>query len=297
MEQDLNNTIFRKKQAESLIGLFLLAFCCLLSQPLSAQQLADRTHSSMLGIGSKNQLDTYLSPLEYSGTEIRFVQDNLRATRFMKNRVAFQSLLQINGSYTKSPTDDGKYISGLVDWNVAWLYTWNVAEGLRILAGPQTGLHLGFIYNTRNGNNPAQARLSADIGATGMAVYDFHIKKQAFSLHYQANFPLAGLMFSPQYGQSYYEIFSLGHSDHNVCFTSPFSAVNFDQLLLLDVPTRSVTLRIGYEGCIRQSKVNEIKTHDWSHLFLIGIVKHFALIKNKKKAEDSGQSLKSQLPY
>jgi len=279
--------------------LFLYTFLgllFLLLSPLHAQvtreewdynPLSQRTHSSMLGIGSKNQLDTYLSPNEYTGTEVRFLQENIRPTRLLKQRVSMQSLLQINGSYTKSPTEDGKYMSGLVDWNLALHYSWKVSQKLRLMAGPQFGLHGGFIYNTRNGNNPAQARLSADIGISGIAVYDFRIRQQSFTLHYQADLPLAGLMFSPQYGQSYYEIFSLGHSKHNVCFTSPFAAVTFNQLLLLDVPLGKLIYRIGYEGCIRQSHVNEIKTHDWSHLFIIGIVKHFAAVKGHHKQSDS----------
>lgn len=239
-----------------------------------------RTHCSMLGIGSNNQLDTYLSPLEYTGKELRFVQENIRFVHLFKKSVSLQNLIQVNGCYTKSPTDDGKYMSGMVDWNLAGHLEVFRAKNLFLMVGPQTGLHAGFIYNTRNGNNPAQARLAGDLGISGKATYSFFIKKHHFTLRYQADLPLAGLMFSPEYGQSYYEIFSLGNSGHNVCFTNPFEALTLNQFLTLDVPLGSVTLRLGYESCIRQSHVNEIKTHDWTNLFVIGVAKHFVLVKD-----------------
>ena len=93
--------------------------------------------------------------------------------------------------------------------------------------------------------------------------------------------PFVGLMFSPNYGQSYYEIFSLGHYDHNVCFTWPGNAPCFSQLLSADIPLGAGTLRVAYRCDIRQSHVNSLKSHTWSNLFMIGFVKHFRLVKRR----------------
>ena len=81
-------------------------------------------------------------------------------------------------------------------------------------------LNGGFIYNLRNSNNPAQAKAYGSIDASAMAIYKFKIGNYPLVLRYQANLPLMGLMFSPEYGQSYYEIFSLGHGGKNILFTS-----------------------------------------------------------------------------
>ena len=241
-----------------------------------------RTHSLMLGFGYHNGLDTYLSPLEYTGMELRLLRENRRQTKLMKGRIWVQNLLQTNFAYTKSPTDDGKELSGLVDWNLTWHYQWKVLPHLRLLAGGGPGIHGGFVYNTRNGNNPAQARLNIDLNASGMALYDFNVKNNVWTLRYQADLPFLGMMFSPNYTQSYYEIFSLGNYDHNICVTNPFQALTFNQLLTLDIPLWSGTLRVGYQGIIRQAKVNNLKQHDWSHLFILGYVKEFYLMKKLK---------------
>ena len=261
------------------ILLFLLIPILSFAQENSVNPLSLRSHSTMLGIGSNNQLDTYLAPLEYTGTEVRFIQENIKPTRLLSGRVSMQNIIQANFSYTKSPTKDSKYLSGLLDWSLALHYKWQITPALRIMAGPQLGMHGGGIYNTRNGNNPAQLRLALDINASGLAVYQFQLFKRTIEARYQLDFLLAGMAFSPEYGQSYYEIFSLDQGKHNVCFNSPFSAVTANQMLTLDIPLGTAKLRLGVENVIRQTHVNELKTHDWTWLFLVGYVKQFSLIK------------------
>jgi hypothetical protein len=251
------------------------------SIPLWPRDNSFRTHATMFGIGRLNILDTYLSPQEYTGMQFKLLRENMRMTRLMDSRVSVQNIMQGHFAYTKSPTEDGKQLSGMFDWNLTWHYHWALTPVLHILAGPGLGIHGGFTYNTRNGNNPAQARLATDFNLSGMAIYKIHLWHRIVSLRYQADIPIMGLMFSPNYGQSYYEIFSLGNYDHNVCFTNPFQAFSINQMFSADIPFYGAILRIGYLGSIRQNQVNHLKQHDWSNLFIIGYVKHFYLIKDK----------------
>lgn len=244
------------------------------------------TRSTMFGIGGTNRLETYLSPLEYTGPEMRFMRESIRMTRMWGGRVSTQQFYEGNFSYSKNPTKDSEYLSGDIDWRIGWHYNWTPLPALRLMAGLQTGLSCGFVYNTSNGNNPAQGKLSTNIAASGMAIYRFNWLRRRFSVRYQFDMPLAGLMFSPNYGQSYYEIFSLGHYDRNVCFTWPGNAPCFSQLLTVDVPIGSGTLRLGYRCDIRQSHVNNLKSHTWSNLFMIGFVKHFRLVKQRDNDSD-----------
>lgn len=244
------------------------------------------TRSTMFGIGGTNRLETYLSPLEYTGPEVRFMRESIRMTRMWGGRVSTQQFYEGNFSYSKNPTKDSEYLSGDIDWRIGWHYNWTPLPALRLMAGLQTGLSCGFVYNTSNGNNPAQGKLSTNIAASGMAIYRFNWLRRRFSVRYQFDMPLAGLMFSPNYGQSYYEIFSLGHYDRNVCFTWPGNAPCFSQLLTVDVPIGSGTLRLGYRCDIRQSHVNNLKSHTWSNLFMIGFVKHFRLVKQRNNDSD-----------
>ncbi len=271
-------------KAKSILFALCAAFASLHVAPNAvAQSDANRytMRSNMIGIGGVNRLETYLSPFEYTGTELRFLHESMRLTKKMNGRVSTQQFFEGNFSVSHSPGHDANYLAGDFDWRIAWHYNWKPLQNLRVLAGVQTGASIGAVYNTRNGNNPAQAKLSADIAASAMAIYRFRLLRRTFSARYQFDTPLLGLMFSPAYGQSYYEMFSLGHYDHNICGTWLGNAPTFRNLLTLDAPIGAGILRIGWRCDIRQSHVNHLKSHAWSNVFMIGYVKHFRLVKQK----------------
>ena len=148
---------------------------------------------------------------------------------------------------------------------------------LNIMAGGQADIDLGFLYNTRNGNNPAQARLALNISPSAAAAYRFRLGNVPLKARYEVSAPLFGVMFSPNYGQSYYEIFSRGNYDHNVVPTTIATTPSLRQMLTLDFTLGKTTLRVGYLGDFRQAKVNNLKYHTYSNMFLIGFVRTFKL--------------------
>ena len=252
-----------------------------------------REHTSstawMLGVGRTRQLDTYLSPLEYSGPQFTALRETQRMTHRAHGRLSFQTLMQANFSFTENQPATASDWGGGISYDLGWHYNWFPARGLRLMAGGMAGTEAGVLYNDRNGNNPAQGRLNADVSASVGAAWHFRLRRQSFGLRYQARLPLAGCMFSPQYGQSYYEI-SQGSRDHNAVFTHPANAFSLWQMVTIDVPLRRYTLRAGYLADLRQSHVNHIRVHDYGQAFLIGLVRHFRLL-NKKEREEGGLGL------
>lgn len=254
-----------------------LLFICSLCLALCHATTRSTTHATLFGFGHVSQLDTYLSPLNYSGPQFHLMQESLRMTHLADSAISFQTIWQGNLSYTKNAPGKARYIGGNCRFDATWHYHLQ-AGPVRLLLGPQIGSDIGFLYNTRNGNNPAQAQLSAHLGASAAAIYPFRLWRQPLTVRYQLDLPLLGLMFSPNYGQSYYEIFSLGNTDHNVCLTHPFNAFSSRHLLTVDIPLRGVTLRTGYLCDIRQSHVNDLKFHSYTHAFMLGIVRYFNIL-------------------
>lgn len=268
--------------------IIFLLYACLSVLMLHAQEDSLRAtryvmRSVLYGAGVSNVLDTYLSPLEYKGPEVRILRENMRMTRLMNGNVSAQNLLQAHVSYTHNPSKTGYMYAGLLNWSYALHYQFRLSEQLKLLAGPTIDLNGGFVYNTRNSNNPAQAKVYGSLGLSGMAIYKFHIGHYPLVARYQANLPLLGTMFSPEFGQSYYEMFSLGYKGKNVLFTSLHNSPSLRQMITLDFPIRKVTMRVAYVCDLQQAKVNHLKYHTYSHDFMIGFVKNFYLLKDKNR--------------
>lgn len=240
------------------------------------------TRATMYGIGFTNVFDTYLSPQEYKGVDFRFSHETIRMTKLFDGNVSVQNFFQADVGYTHNRVDNNNTFSGLVNWNYGLHYQFRLTENFKLLAGGLIDVNGGFVYNLRNTNNPASARAYVNLDASGMAIWHLKIKRYPLVLRYQVNVPMIGAMFSPHYGQSYYEIFSLGNSSGVIQFTSLHNQPSLRQMLSVDFPVRYAKMRISYLADLQQSNVNQIKTHTYSHVFMVGFVKDIYRIRNKK---------------
>ena len=268
-----------------LCVLILIVLTCLPTRIQAQDSLQATRHvmrSVMIGAGHNNTFETYLSPLEYEGPEVRFAYETMRMTRLMDGNVSAQNLFQLHASYTENISQTNHTYGGLVNWSYALHYQFRPAKGLKILFGPMLDLNAGVVYNRRNSNNPAQAKAYGGLGASGMLIYRFRIKNYPLTVRWQANLPLLGVMFSPEFGESYYEIFSLGNGGRNVVFTSLHNNPSLRQLLTLDFPVGNTVMRVGYICDLQQAKVNNLKSHTYSHDFMIGVVRNLYLFHGKK---------------
>lgn len=236
------------------------------------------TTANMIGIGHTNVLDDYLSNEKFRGPELRFVS---MTEKFNPAKdITFQRLLQVSASIPKNNSETGNNLVGMINYSLAWYYNWHfLGNKLRLQAGGMADANFGGIMNTRNGNNSGQLRAYLNIAPSAAVNYDFTLWNRPFTARYSIDVPLIGLMFSPNYGQSYYEIFTRSNYDHNLVVTTIGCAPSMRQMLTLDFPIRTATFRIGYFGDFQQAKVNGIKSHIWSNGIMLGIVKRFKLSK------------------
>jgi hypothetical protein len=240
-----------------------------LSQDVTAQ---DSWHASLVGVGASQTLDTYLSPEKYSGTEIRVLSQTHRQWR-KHSQWSSQSSLMGAFLYAEQRAENSNEMGGMLTYDYAILHAWQLRENWRIEAGGQAETAVGFLYNTRNTNNPAQARAYLHIAPDVATTWHFPVFRKQCALRYEITIPLLGVLFSPNYGQSYYEIFTRGNYDHNAVFTTPFNAPTLRHQLTVDIPIKKMALRIGYLGDYQQAEVNNLKYHTYSHLLLIGLVR------------------------
>ncbi len=279
--------ICRHKVGEAIFTSLCICIFSFLSVKAYAQEdslQANRyvMRSTMYGVGFANVYDTYLSPQEYVGTDFRISRETMRMTKLFDGNVSVQNFFQANVSYTHNKVDNNNTFAGLVNWNYGLHYQFRITDNFKLLAGGLADLNGGFVYNLRNTNNPASARAYINLDASGMAIWHLKIKNYPIVLRYQANIPVIGVMFSPNYGQSYYEIFTLGNSSGVVQFTSLHNQPSIRQMLSVDCPIGSSKVRFSYLWDMQQSRVNQIETHTYGHVFMVGFVQDLYRIRNKK---------------
>jgi len=260
-------------KSKRIILLFALIFGAAQLSIVHCQLSIERnsTHTTLFGIGKTKQLDTYLSPLEYKGPQITYLHETQRLLH-RNPHILFTTHTQGEFSYTESPTQNAHDMGGSVHYDAGWGRQWSnvLFKNLHLTTGGMAGGTLGFLYNNRNGNNPAQAQAQIALSAFARADYHFQVKKQTLGIHYQAHLPLLGGAFLPQYGQSYYDLFDRGHYDHNLVCTHPGNSLSLRQILTFDIPIRHATLSLGYLSDLRQLKANGLKQHQYSRSFVIG---------------------------
>ena len=234
-------------------------------------QAQEPTSSHLIGVGNSRILDTYITQEKFSGIGFSYlyIKERAKPVKRWNNIIEHE----IDLSSTKDRSGDANMMEG--NYNLYWgrYRQWQFfGDRLQLQAGGLANANLGFLYDMTGSNNPAQARISVNVMPAAIATYHFPLFKKHFQLRYELNVPLVGVMFSPNYGQSYYEIFALGNYDHNIVATTFVNAPTLRQHLTLAYNIgRTTSLSLGYLGHYQQLKANNLRQHVYTHRILIGI--------------------------
>ncbi|MDR1557874.1 MAG: DUF3316 domain-containing protein [Tannerellaceae bacterium] len=260
-----------------IIGYLLM---CFITYPLSAQFNSEEVQREMnegtlAGFGTSQVKDTYLSPFNYSGWGARILNERMSLLRRMN--FFRQQIISVDISSTQNPAENVNDFGAFVDYSLTYYYRIRTGNNFSLLPGASAHLMGGFIYNTRNGNNPLSAKVDIDLGLSVIMLYTFRIKKYPLTLRYQADIPLGGIFFSPPYGISYYEMFNEGNRSEIIAFNSFHNKLALKNYATVDIPVHGSTLRLGYLSSLYYSDTNQIDTRILSNTFMIGWVKKFVL--------------------
>ena len=243
--------------------------------PLSG--VVERTY--LLGMGKNHVYDSYLSPLDYVGSTLGFTRIGERTMQRGQGRWSQMTYFDFNASQLHNPVGNATTWDGELQFNYGQHYHLMAQPKWNVALGGLLGAHLGGTYNTRNGNNPGQLRMALDLAVSAVAARQFALWKKRWTWRTQCDIPVMGTFFTPNYGQSYYEIFILGHANRNIVFSHPFNAPSVRLLSTISIPFGTSSLTLGYKADIRQSTVHHLDRHAWHHTFLIGYTKTLQFLK------------------
>ena len=223
--------------------------------------------------GHASQLDTYVSPVTYRGTAVRLGYERMQAMRFSPLKWVMQVEAGVEYDLTHNPA--GNHTSHALAADAKWAMLRRIGRtplpGLQFQAGFMTQLRGGVIYNPINANNVVAAKIHWSVGATALAAYTVNRGGRVpVTLRYQTTMPVAGVFFSPEYDESYYEIY-VGNRKGLANFGWWGNRFDLTNLLTADIHLGGTVLRVGYRGRIETSWIKHINTHIFTHSVVLGI--------------------------
>jgi hypothetical protein len=229
----------------------------------------------VLGVGGCKMKDSYLSPEKYGGACLHFMNERMRLTKLADYKISRQNVVNVDLSSAINGAENASFLSAFVDYSLGYHYRFRPDPYFKVLAGVSARGMFGMVYNTRNGNNPMTLYADVDLNVSLVAVYEFRVGNRSLAVRYQVETPFAGVLFCPVYGQSYYEVFTLGNTAEVLNLSSFHNKFALRSYLTLDFPVGSATVRVGYFGAYYATDVHEINRYIVSHNVMVGFVKEF----------------------
>lgn len=256
------------KRAATLMIVWSSFFCGLFSQQqLLLEGVTPVNHATLVGVGKAYLFDSYLSPLTYNGFSMTLLHERLKQSPYFSGKLLLQQQFHIQVGITKNPTASASEYYGDIGYYLTAFYPLVQTSRFRLLGGGGWDASLGGIYNVRNSNNPGSLKVSTNLNLSAMASYSFPWA----TFRWQISSPFAGLFFSPEYGHSYYEIFTLGNGKGTVHLASFHNQLSLRNYFTVDIPFEKLTLRTGYLGDFYRTEVNELTTKITVHQFMLGL--------------------------
>lgn len=238
----------------------------LLSAQTSFSELRPVNQATLFGVGKAFLNDSYLSPLRYDGITVSLFHERMRGTSSLQGKLLLQHQFLIQTSITKNPTATASEYYGNLDYRLTGFYPLYSGSWIRVYGGAGGHASLGGIYNVRNSNNPGSLKTEVNLQLSALAVCNWRV----LTFRWQLSMPFAGLFFSPEFGHSYYEIFSLGNDKGTVNFGSFHNQQVLRNYFSVDVPLKKVTFRAAYLGDYGNVQANDLITRIFSHQFMFG---------------------------
>lgn len=269
-----------------ILHFIVIAICCFKPYtPVFAQDSIVESRpvfaTYSLGIGKSFALDTYLSPIRYSGVSTSFSGTWKKA--FTQNpqhwSMHFDALVEFAYMLNPAKTAAMPELDFEFDWGAE--YRWKLPFSVTVSAGAAIHTQAGMLYAMRNSNNPVSAKASIAIAATAAAYYDFKLGKLPLRISDRASLPSVGAFFSPAFGETYYEIYLGNHAGlvHPAWWGNHFTLRN---VFSIDMDFGRTSMRLGYDLNVRTSYINHINTHIFTHSFIIGVTPGGLGLKNPK---------------
>lgn len=259
----------------------LVALLCPIG--LKAQSESWKSTDWQIGSGSTYIFDDYLSPISYNALSFRLSTENFKPIGKFSNpdhgKWFNQNYINLLPALTSTRSGASLYHVQAELRNTTFMRFYQ-DKSWDLYAGGSLSLRGGGRLVRQTRNNPGSADIMTDLGLSLMAKYKLELWGKPMEIRYCGNLSLIGLAFTPEYAQSYYEIFYLGNYSNTTKFTSFLNKQHWVQQLSIDIPlsAKKSSMRISYWNEGRFSLLNDINTRILSDQFTIGLIRYFKVL-------------------
>lgn len=235
-----------------------------------------------LQIGSTSVKETYLSPLTYKGTQITVFGTWSKAMPFNPENAVME--FDLDGSFCNilNAAQTSRMIGLTADfsWDMAWRK--RLPKDFQVTAGGGVDIMGGAYYLLRNSNNPVQAMANVSLMLTASASKHFTIGRLPVLVADRVKLPSLGVFFSPEYGETYFEIYLGNHKGLAHC---GWWGNNFriDNMLSVTLDFGRTAMLLGYRLNVNTQWANNLNTKIIYNSFVIGVIPGGIGLKKKQK--------------
>ncbi|MCQ2193742.1 MAG: DUF3316 domain-containing protein [Paludibacteraceae bacterium] len=235
-----------------------------------------------LSMGPWRAYDSYLSPLLYKGGGLKWMDERLKM--MTKNMDKLSRYYEMNTSFAamSNPAETASMLYFTIEGVTGVHYHLRPIKNMNLLLGGLVNGEAGLRYSMVNQNNPASLVLDANLWASVMCYYHIRLRNKTLTLRDHFSTPFVGVMFSPNYKQTYYEIFSLHNYDGVYPVTTFGSRWQWRNKLSLDLPIKICTFRFGVLAERSVTEVNLLETRTMNVSAMLGLVYNFNTFKGTK---------------
>lgn len=256
--------------ARSVAAALLLAMASVgQAQETMAETAPGNTSMFMVDAGYAAVHDSYLAPITYDGMDLGMSYEAMRQS---SRQWLWQLLVGADYNYVENNAKNNEWhkLMGEISFNMQRQWRGALLRRIDLSVGPMTQLRAGMVYNPAASNNTVTARAHWNLGIAGMAAWQTHMWRLPVTLRYQAQLPVVGVFFAPEYDESYYEIYLGNHKGlaHMGWWGNRFDMTNY---LGADLHLGKTTLRIGYRARVEHWNASNLKVHDVTHSLVLGI--------------------------
>lgn len=244
-------------------------------------------YTMMAEAGYTSLLDSYLTPITYSGLNLGLSFEHFQATGFNPEKWVRELELAADYGYVENPVGNHEMHSLMGEARWSLMRRWHDVplKRLQLMVGPMVDFRGGMLYNANNSNNVVSARINFAVGVQAAAVYNTRLFGNPLALRYQASLPVVGAFFSPEYDEAYYEIF-VGNRRHLAHLGWWGSRFDMNNLVTADWRLGGTIVRLGYRCRIEKSWVSHIDTRTVTHAVVIGLGGEILNLSPSRKLSD-----------